>query len=131
MAFCKERMAAYKYPRRVEVRDELPKTVTGKIVRRELRQRERAAATSARRDTQWQSPRGTTLAPGVAGSVRRAVRGSALSSLLPPGSDQTIARGRLNARRVWRGLAPGGPTGSTVCDKKSGQSSAVPVPHAI
>src|SRR3954469_25673516 len=37
-AFCKERMAAYKYPREVEFVDELPKTVTGKILRRELRQ---------------------------------------------------------------------------------------------
>jgi long-chain acyl-CoA synthetase len=37
-AFCKERMAAYKYPRQVEFVDELPKTVTGKILRRELRQ---------------------------------------------------------------------------------------------
>lgn len=37
IAFCKERMAAYKYPRQVEVLDELPKTVTGKILRRELR----------------------------------------------------------------------------------------------
>jgi len=36
-AFCKERMAAYKYPRQVEIVDELPKTVTGKILRRELR----------------------------------------------------------------------------------------------
>lgn len=35
--FCKQRMAAYKYPREVEVRDELPKTVTGKLLRRELR----------------------------------------------------------------------------------------------
>jgi long-chain acyl-CoA synthetase len=35
---CKERMAAYKYPRSVEIVDELPKTVTGKILRRELRQ---------------------------------------------------------------------------------------------
>ena len=35
--FCKERMAAYKYPRVVELVDELPKTVTGKILRRELR----------------------------------------------------------------------------------------------
>ena len=35
--FCKERMAAYKYPRTVEIVDELPKTVTGKILRRELR----------------------------------------------------------------------------------------------
>jgi len=37
IAFCKERMAAYKYPRFVEMVDELPKTVTGKILRRELR----------------------------------------------------------------------------------------------
>ena len=41
-AFCKERMAAYKYPRQVELVDELPKTVTGKILRRELRAREAA-----------------------------------------------------------------------------------------
>jgi long-chain acyl-CoA synthetase len=37
VAFCRERMAAYKYPREVVVLDELPKTVTGKILRRELR----------------------------------------------------------------------------------------------
>ncbi|MDQ3945030.1 MAG: AMP-binding protein [Actinomycetota bacterium] len=37
IAFCKERMAAYKYPRQIELIDELPKTVTGKILRRELR----------------------------------------------------------------------------------------------
>lgn len=37
IAFCKERMAAYKYPRTVEIIDDLPKTVTGKILRRELR----------------------------------------------------------------------------------------------
>jgi long-chain acyl-CoA synthetase len=35
--FCRQRMAAYKYPRQVEFVDELPKTVTGKILRRELR----------------------------------------------------------------------------------------------
>ena len=34
---CKERLAAYKYPRQVEILPELPKTVTGKILRRELR----------------------------------------------------------------------------------------------
>jgi long-chain acyl-CoA synthetase len=38
IAHCKERMAAYKYPRQVEIIDELPKTVTGKILRRELRE---------------------------------------------------------------------------------------------
>jgi long-chain acyl-CoA synthetase len=43
---CKERMAAYKYPRSVELVDELPKTVTGKILRRELR--EEAARTAPR-----------------------------------------------------------------------------------
>ena len=37
VAHCKERMAAYKYPRQVVLMDELPKTVTGKILRRELR----------------------------------------------------------------------------------------------
>ncbi|VXC56889.1 class I adenylate-forming enzyme family protein [Nocardioides sp. AX2bis] len=37
VAHCKERMAAYKYPRQVVVIEELPKTVTGKILRRELR----------------------------------------------------------------------------------------------
>ncbi len=34
---CRQRMAAYKYPREIELIDELPKTVTGKILRRELR----------------------------------------------------------------------------------------------
>lgn len=37
IAFCKARMAAYKYPRIVEFLPELPKTATGKILRRELR----------------------------------------------------------------------------------------------
>lgn len=35
--FCKERLAAYKYPRHVEFVQDLPKTLTGKILRRELR----------------------------------------------------------------------------------------------
>lgn len=37
IAHCRERMAAYKVPRVVEFIAELPKTVTGKILRRELR----------------------------------------------------------------------------------------------
>ena len=40
IAFCRERMAAYKYPRQVEIMDVLPKTVTGKLLRRELRARQ-------------------------------------------------------------------------------------------
>jgi long-chain acyl-CoA synthetase len=36
--FCRERLAAYKYPRQVEILDELPKTPTGKYLRRALKQ---------------------------------------------------------------------------------------------
>jgi long-chain acyl-CoA synthetase len=35
--YCKERLAAYKYPRTVELRESLPKTATGKILKRELK----------------------------------------------------------------------------------------------
>jgi len=37
IAFCRESLTGYKVPRRVEFRDELPKTNVGKILRRELR----------------------------------------------------------------------------------------------
>jgi long-chain acyl-CoA synthetase len=37
IAYCKERMAAYKYPREVRLVDELPKGPTGKILKKELR----------------------------------------------------------------------------------------------
>jgi len=45
-AFVKERMAAYKYPRVVEIVDELPKTTSGKIMRRMLKPAAAAAAMS-------------------------------------------------------------------------------------
>jgi long-chain acyl-CoA synthetase len=35
--FCHERMAAYRAPRQVEFRDDLPKSIIGKVLRRELR----------------------------------------------------------------------------------------------
>ena len=35
--FCKDRMAAYKYPRQVEFVTEIPKTASGKFLRRQLR----------------------------------------------------------------------------------------------
>lgn len=38
--YCRERLAPYKVPREVEFLDELPKTAVGKILRRELRDRE-------------------------------------------------------------------------------------------
>ena len=35
--FCKQRLANYKYPRQIEIMEELPKTPSGKFLRRELR----------------------------------------------------------------------------------------------
>lgn len=35
--WCRDRMASYKYPREVEIRDRLPMTATGKILKKELR----------------------------------------------------------------------------------------------
>ncbi len=35
--YCKQFVAAYKYPRIIEIRDELPKGPTGKLLKRELR----------------------------------------------------------------------------------------------
>jgi len=40
ISFCKARMAAYKYPRNVEFVPEIPKTLTGKFLRRTLREKE-------------------------------------------------------------------------------------------
>jgi len=41
-AFCKENLTAYKLPRHIEFRDELPMTPVGKILRRELKDEEEA-----------------------------------------------------------------------------------------
>ncbi len=37
ISFCKQKMAAFKYPRIIEIIDEVPKTLTGKFLRRQLR----------------------------------------------------------------------------------------------
>ena len=44
ISFCKSRMAAYKYPRQVEIIDEIPKNTAGKVLRRELRDEGRRVA---------------------------------------------------------------------------------------
>jgi len=36
-AYCKERLAPYKVPAKIEFRSELPKTMVGKVLRRALR----------------------------------------------------------------------------------------------
>jgi fatty-acyl-CoA synthase len=45
IAWSRERMAAYKYPRIVEFTDQLPKSPVGKILWRELQEAENAAST--------------------------------------------------------------------------------------
>ena len=47
-AFVKERLAPYKYPRRIEFIAELPKTATGKIQRFKLRDLEKSASSAPR-----------------------------------------------------------------------------------
>ena len=42
IAHCRELMAVYKCPREVEILDEIPKTASGKLLRRQLRDREAA-----------------------------------------------------------------------------------------
>lgn len=46
--FCRQRMAAYKYPRIVEIIPEIPKTATGKFLRRVLREQELKRDTTAK-----------------------------------------------------------------------------------
>jgi acyl-CoA synthetase (AMP-forming)/AMP-acid ligase II len=40
LAFCRERLANYKVPRRVEFRDELPRNPSGKVLKRQLNEAE-------------------------------------------------------------------------------------------
>jgi len=67
-AFARERMAAYKYPRFVEIIDELPKTTSGKIMRRLLQTTTRQAVPL----------RGTALAPVTYPQLRAAVEARAV-----------------------------------------------------
>lgn len=48
IAWCKQNMAAYKYPRIVEFRDSFPMTATGKILKRHLLQQAEPAGALAR-----------------------------------------------------------------------------------
>jgi len=54
-AFAKDRLAAYKVPRAVEFRDELPKTLIGKVLRRALVEQELASAAPKQDEEEPQS----------------------------------------------------------------------------
>ncbi len=49
IAYCKKNLAAYKVPKIIEFRDELPKTAVGKILRKELRAEEIKKAEQAKK----------------------------------------------------------------------------------
>jgi len=40
-AFCRKKLAAYKVPKQIELTDNLPKTLVGKVLRRALVEREK------------------------------------------------------------------------------------------
>ncbi len=44
VAYCKEKLAAYKVPKQVELAEDLPKSAIGKVLRRELREMEERRA---------------------------------------------------------------------------------------
>ncbi|MET1411773.1 AMP-binding protein [Roseibium sp. HPY-6] len=46
-SYCKQHLTAYKIPKRVEVRDQLPKSNVGKILRKDLREENQRASTAA------------------------------------------------------------------------------------
>ena len=48
IAFCRERLAAFKVPKNVEFRDSLPKTMIGKVLRRQLLAEDQAKAQAAK-----------------------------------------------------------------------------------
>jgi len=50
LQYCTERLAKYKVPRQVEFRESLPKTLTGKVLRRVLQEEEQARPRRRRRD---------------------------------------------------------------------------------
>src|SRR4029077_4160947 len=68
-AFARERMAAYKYPRFIEIIDELPKTTSGKIMRRLLQTATKPMAAPMR---------GADLAPVTYPQLRAAVEARAV-----------------------------------------------------
>ena len=68
IAWCKQTMAAYKYPRIVEFRDSLPMTATGKILKRELAQRAEPAAALAGSGSNHDAER-VGCVPGCAGGT--------------------------------------------------------------
>lgn len=63
--FCKQRMAKHKVPTLVEFRQELPKTLVGKVLRRALREEEMAKRKPQAPETPWALEAGPDRPPDV------------------------------------------------------------------
>lgn len=63
VGWCRARLASYKVPRLVEFREELPKTIVGKVLRRALREEEEARRKGGSRDAAGAAQAGAA-APG-------------------------------------------------------------------
>jgi len=61
MAFCREKLAAYKVPRLIEFRDELPKSMVGKILRRALRDEEEQKIISKKNESKQEDSSASPL----------------------------------------------------------------------
>ena len=94
----KRELAPYKYPRRVEFVDALPKTETGKIRRVELRQRERGQPGLQALGSRpvWQCP---------AGCARPAYRIRQAQSLKPAAKSEDVAPPERIKHAARTGLA--------------------------
>ena len=111
-AHVRSRLSAYAYPRKIEFVDDLPKTLTGKIRRIELRQRE--AGVDARR------PDRTGLAAGETGHPRAdAAVGGAARSRSP--------RWRRSARWSGSGWSAGSAPAGRCCGWRSRCAAAAGV----
>ena len=107
-AFVRDHHSAYAYPRKIEFVTELPKTLTGKIRRIELRERE------ARRVT---PDRGVSLGPEAA-AWRPAAAAAWRSSTAATWRPSAAAAWRPSAAAAWRSSA----------DPLTGRADAVPHP---
>ena len=86
----RERHSAYAYPREIEFVDDLPKTLTGKIRRVELREAERERKEA-----------GTTASSDLPASGPAAERVASRNCLPPAGGDMSTER----ARKWWKATA--------------------------
>ena len=51
ISFCREKLSGFKVPKQVEFREELPKTIAGKVLRRALREEEMQKLKQKKRDS--------------------------------------------------------------------------------